>query len=141
MAARTSPPTSRRQPSTLQALGADETTVLAGLAHAVFSTQHYRRILLDPVRDRAFANAIIGPDAVDLALRSASLDRMVLATWGECLSAGAPPPQDGIRIPRHAHAPEPGGPHHLETTHELEQLVVIEAANPMSFSTTPRSPG
>ena len=141
MAARTPPPTSRRQPSTSKPSALTRPPDSRDSRTPVFSTQHYRRILLDPVRDGALADAIFGPDAVDLALRSASLDRRVLATWGERLSAGAPPPQHGIRIPRHAHAPEPDGPIHLETIYELQQLIVVEPANPMSLSTTPPSPG
>ena len=121
----------------LQALGADDTTVLAGLAHAVFGTQAYRRILLDPIRDRALAESVFGADATALALRFASVNRKALASWGERLLAGAPPPPDGIRIERHAHAPEPGDPVHLETVEHLEQLLLIESANLLTMTADP----
>ena len=121
----------------LDALGADETTVMAGLAHAVFGTQHYRRRLLDPVRDRALAAALFGADATHLALRFASIDRKALTAWGEHLTAGAPPPSDGIRIARHSAAPEPGEPVHLETLEDLEQLLLIESANMLTMTPDP----
>ena len=121
----------------LDALGADPTTVMAGLAHAVFGTQHYRRRLLDPVRDRALADALFGADATQLALRFASIDRKALTAWGERLTAGAPPPPDGIRINRHSAAPEPGEPIHLETLEDLEQLLLIESANILTMTPDP----
>ena len=121
----------------LDALGADETTVMAGLAHAVFGTQHYRRRLLDPIRDRALAESIFGAEATALALRFASIDRKALATWGEHLTAGVPAPPEGIQIPRHANAPEPGDEMHLETIDDLERLLLIESANLLTMTPDP----
>ena len=121
----------------LEALGAPRTTVMAGLAHAVFGTQHYRRRLLDPVRDRALAEAVFGRKATNLALRFASIDRKALATWGEHIRAGVPMPPDGIRIPRHANAPEPGEDMHLSGTEALEQLLLIESANLLTMTPDP----
>ena len=114
---------------------------MAGLAHAVFGTQHYRRRLLDPVRDRALAEALFGADATELALRFASIDRKALTAWGERLTAGAPPPPDGIRITRHSAAPEPGEPIHLETLEDLEQLLLIESANMLTMTPDPTQGG
>ena len=121
----------------LEALGADETTVMAGLAHAVCGTQHYRRRLFDPVRDRALAESLFGTKAFALALRFASIDRKALAAWGERLTSGTPPPDGGILIERHAQAPESGDSIHLEHVDDLEQLLLIEAANQLSMTPDP----
>ena len=121
----------------LEALGAPRTTVLAGLAHAVFGTQHYRRRLLDPVRDRALAEAVFGRKATKLALRFASIDRKALGAWGERIKAGVAMPTDGVRIPRHANPPDPGEDIHLPDTDALEQLLLIESANLLTMTPDP----
>ena len=119
------------------ALGADETTMFAALAHAVFGTQHYRRRLLDPVRDRALAEQVFGKDATALALRFSSVDREALTTWKTILSNGGTAPADGIRLDRHANAPEAGNPIHLDDLKDLERLLIIEAANFLTMTPDP----
>ena len=121
----------------LEALGAPRTTVMAGLAHAVFATQHYRRRLLDPVRDRALAEAVFGRKATKLALRFASINRKALATWAERIRARVPMPEGGVRIPRHPNAPEPGGDIDLKRPRDLEQLLLIKSANLLTMIPDP----
>ena len=103
----------------------------------MFGNQHYRRRLLDPVRDRALAEAVFGRKATKLALRFASIDRKELATWGEHITAGVPMPEDGLRIPRHPNAPEPGGDIDLKRPQDLEQLLLIESANLLTMTADP----
>ena len=110
---------------------------MAALAHAVFGTEHYRRVLLDPIRDRHLANALFGREGTALALEWASLDRKSLATWSDRISAGAPTPAEGMTIERHPHAPEPGDAVQVTNVDEFERFLLIEAANHLSMTPDP----
>ena len=46
-------------------------------------------------------------------------------------------PEDGVRIPRHPNAPEPGGEIDLKRPRDLEQLLLIESANFLTMTPDP----
>jgi hypothetical protein len=63
----------------LSTLGASDTLVLAGLAHAAYGTDGFPTHLFDPREERPVLEAVIGPEAELLVYRYGSCDRET--TW------------------------------------------------------------
>ena len=66
-------------PSGSRALGASETLVLAGLAHAAYGTDGFPTHLFDWQQERPVLEAVIGPEAELLVYRYGACDRET--TW------------------------------------------------------------
>lgn len=114
----------------LEAWGADEETVRAGLCHALFGTQNYQQAVLQVSADRPIVEQVFGARAVHLGLPFAVIDRKALRSATRLLAGGAQ-----IVWPMRLEAAKPPGwaPEATEPVVEDEAsmtaLMMIDAAN------------